>query len=327
MVSSVILDPVSIPEIPKQGLPVTLITGFLGSGKTTLLKRLLTNSSGQKIAAIVNDFGSLNIDQQLLVSVSEDVLELSNGCLCCTANESLIDTIYEILERPECVDYLVIETTGVADPIPLLLTFLGSDLKYLTRLDSLLTLIDSSSFDTNHYQSQAALHQVQYSDQILLTKTDLIDAQQKRTVEAAIFSIKEQARIQECSFGNIPLSLVLDLGLSPQREAQELEALNQLAIQQTAGDEFTAFPFQSRRSFNLQKFENFLNFELPKGICRAKGLLSFQDQPGTYIFQLSGQRFSVDRSPRDHSQGNQLVLIGRQFNSLDLVQRLNNCLA
>lgn len=327
MLSSVVLDITSIPDLPKQGLPVTIITGFLGSGKTTLLQRLLANSAGQKIAAIVNDFGSLNIDQQLLVSVSEDVLELSNGCLCCTANESLVDTVYEILERPERVDYLVIETTGVADPIPLLLTFLGSELKHLTRLDAVLTLIDSSSFDTEHYYSQAALHQLQYSDQILLTKTDLIDVHQQNAVKAAIYSIKEQARIQTCSFGDIPLSLILDLGLSPQREVQELETLNQLVRQQIEGDGFTAFPFQSHQPFDLNRFENFLNFELPKGICRAKGLLSFQNQPGTYVFQLSGQRFSVDRSPSHHVQGNQLVLIGRHFNVLDLIQRLNNCLA
>ncbi|WP_208677926.1 CobW family GTP-binding protein [Synechococcus elongatus] len=316
-----------IPDFPKQGLPVTLITGFLGSGKTTLLQKLLLNAKGQKIAAIVNDFGSLNIDHQLLVSVDEDVLELGNGCLCCTANESLVETVYEILERPERVDYLVIETTGIADPIPLLLTFLGTELKLLTRLDAILTLVDSSSFDVTHYRSQAALNQIQYADQILLTKTDLIDAKKCKEVEDAIRSIKDRIRIHDCSFGDIPLSLILDLELTPKRESHEIQELKILASQQLFADNFMVFPFQSQRPFNLKKFEYFLNFDLPESICRAKGLLYFQDQPETYIFQLSGQRFSVDRFPSKRLLGNQLVLIGRQFNSLELIQKLNNCLA
>lgn len=109
-----------IPEIPKQGMPVTIITGFLGSGKTTLLNQILQNKQDLKVAVLVNEFGDINIDSQLLISVDQDMVELSNGCICCTINDGLVDAVYRVLEREERIDYLVIETTGVADPLPII---------------------------------------------------------------------------------------------------------------------------------------------------------------------------------------------------------------
>lgn len=108
----------------KRGMPVTIITGFLGSGKTTLLNHILSNNKDLKVAVLVNEFGDINIDSQLLVSMDEDMVELSNGCICCTINDGLVDAVYRVLERDDRVDYMVIETTGVADPLPIILTFL-----------------------------------------------------------------------------------------------------------------------------------------------------------------------------------------------------------
>jgi G3E family GTPase len=117
----------TVPDIRQPGMPVTIITGFLGSGKTTLLNQILQNRQNLKVAVLVNKFGDINIDSQLLVSLDEDMVELSNGCICCTINDGLVDAIYRVLEREDRIDYLVIETTGVADPLPVALTFLGTE--------------------------------------------------------------------------------------------------------------------------------------------------------------------------------------------------------
>ena len=153
-------------DIPKLGMPVTIITGFLGSGKTTLLNQILQNKQDLKVAVLVNEFGDINIDSQLLVAMDEDMVELSNGCICCTINDGLVDAVYRVLEREDRIDYLVIETTGIADPLPIILTFLGTELKDFTRVDSIITVVDSLAFTPDHYESDAALKQITFADVI-----------------------------------------------------------------------------------------------------------------------------------------------------------------
>ena len=153
------ITPTSI-EIPKRGMPVTIITGFLGSGKTTLLNQILSNRQDLKVAVLVNEFGDIDIDSQLLVSIDQDMVELSNGCICCTINDGLVDAVYNVLEKSDRIDYMVIETTGIADPLPIMLTFLGTELRDLTHLDSVITLVDASEFTPAHFDSEAALKQI-----------------------------------------------------------------------------------------------------------------------------------------------------------------------
>ena len=172
--------------IPKRGMPVTIITGFLGSGKTTLLNHILSDNQDWKVAVLVNEFGDINIDSQLLVSMDEDMVELSNGCICCTINDSLVDAVYRVLERTERVDYMVIETTGVADPLPIILTFLGTELRDLTRLDSIITVVDAEAFTPEHFESEAALKQITYADITILNKTDLASPEQLKDLSAYI---------------------------------------------------------------------------------------------------------------------------------------------
>ncbi len=133
-------------SVQKQGLPVTIITGFLGSGKTTLLNHILSNQQGLKTAVLVNEFGEIGIDNELIISSDDSMVELNNGCICCTINEDLIQAVYKVLERPEKIDYLVVETTGLADPLPVALTFLGTELREMTRLDSIVTMVDCANF-------------------------------------------------------------------------------------------------------------------------------------------------------------------------------------
>lgn len=200
-------------DAPKQGLPVTIITGFLGSGKTTLLNHILTNQQGLKTAVLVNEFGEIGIDNELIVATDDNVVELSNGCICCTINDNLAEAVYQILEREDKVDYLVVETTGVADPRPIVFTFLGTELRDLTRLDSIVTVVDCENFSLDLFNSDAAYSQIAFGDTILLNKVDLVDEADVDLLEVRIREIKQGARILRTVKSQVSLPLILSVGL------------------------------------------------------------------------------------------------------------------
>jgi G3E family GTPase len=199
--------------INKRGIPVTIITGFLGSGKTTLLNHILSNQEGVKTAVLVNEFGEIGIDNDLLITTGEDMVELSNGCICCTINNDLVNAVYKVLERPEKVDYLVVETTGLADPLPVALTFLGTDLRDMTRLDSIVTVVDADNFSLDLFNSQAAENQIAYADIILLNKADLVDEADLDLLEVRVRDMRPGARLLRSVKGKVPLPLILSVGL------------------------------------------------------------------------------------------------------------------
>lgn len=308
----------NLPEtlsIPKRGMPVTIITGFLGSGKTTLLNQILSNRQDLKVAVLVNEFGDIDIDSQLLVSIDQDMVQLSNGCICCTINDGLVDAVYNVLEKSDRIDYMVIETTGIADPLPIMLTFLGTELRDLTHIDSVITVVDASEFTSEHFDSEAALKQILYGDIILLNKTDLVAVEQVDELERQIHVMKEKAPLMRCQKGAVPLPLILDVG---NNNLETYADLVQEEIQQTQRDRddpehhdrshdhhahehhhhhsahldndgFVSVSYCSDRPLSLHKFQNFLD-NLPPEVFRAKGLLWFSESSNKHIFQLSGKR-------------------------------------
>lgn len=335
-----------ILDLPKRGMPVTIITGFLGSGKTTLLNHILQNNQDLKVAVFVNEFGDINIDSQLIVASDQDVVELSNGCICCTINEGLLDAVYNVLERGDRIDYLVVETTGVADPLPVALTFLGTDLQYLTRLDSILTVIDAESFTKEHFDSDAAYSQMMYGDVILLNKTDLATPEKVAELEEFIREAKPGARILRTQQAQVPLPLILDIGLanpnlktaqptshehhdhsSHDHHHDHNDHHDHSHSDHLANDGFISISFTSDRPFNLDKFQHFLDQQLPVDVFRAKGILWFEGIPSRYVFQLSGKRYELKIDDRAKPLNNQLVLIGRHLDREQVLADLAQAIA
>jgi len=325
---------------PKQGLPVTIITGFLGSGKTTLLNHILTNQQGLKTAVLVNEFGEIGIDNELIVSTGENMVELNNGCICCTINNDLLDAVYKVLEREDKLDYLVVETTGLADPLPVALTFLGSELRDLTRLDSIITLVDASNYSLDLFNSQAAYSQIAYGDVIILNKTDLVDASTLERLEKKIGEVKEGARILRTTRSQVPLPLILSVGLfesqkyfvndhqdhdHSQCEHDHHHHDHDHHSHHLENDGFTSISFQTAKPLAIRKFQYFLDNQLPTNVFRAKGILWFDESPQRHIFHLCGKRFTLDDDQWKGEPKNQLVLIGQNLDRETILEQLEKC--
>ncbi|MFM7447612.1 MAG: CobW family GTP-binding protein [Leptolyngbyaceae cyanobacterium] len=317
--------------VPKRGTPVTLITGFLGSGKTTLLNHILNNRQDLKVAVIVNEFGDIHIDSQLLVSVDENMVQLGNGCICCTINQSLIDTVCELVNYGDAVDYIVIETTGIADPLPIMLSFISTELRDITYIDSILTVLDAESFTSSHYNSEAARNQLIYGDIILLNKTDLVTRDRINELETYIRSIKQSARVIQTQHGQVPLPLILDVGFNDPgtyltHDLTEHHTRYDHHSHHLENDGFMAVSFESEKPLDLPKFQNFLD-HLPLDLYRAKGILWFQGSQLRYVFQLSGQRRDLRNTHLQPPDRNQLVFIGRSLDTSKIKQQLTDCIA
>jgi G3E family GTPase len=344
-------------------IPATILTGFLGSGKTTLLKRVLTEAHGQKIAVIENEFGDENIDNEILVQDSkEQIIQLNNGCVCCTIREDLRTTLSDLAEKKRKgeldFDRVVIETTGLADPGPVAQTFFMDDeIAESYLLDSILTLVDAKHGDQQLDDRQEARRQVGFADQIFISKTDLVDG---ATVEALIHRIKHmnpRAPQTKVNFGEVALADVFDLrGFNLNAKLDiDPEFLNADAHDHhdhdhhdhhdhaegehcdhphhhAHDDDVKSFVFRSDKAFNPAKLEDFLGAIVqvygPK-MLRYKGVLNMKGSERKVIFQGVHQLMGSDLGPKwapGEKKGSKMVFIGLDLPRDIFLQGLQGCL-
>ena len=196
-----------------RNIPVTILTGFLGSGKTTLLNRILREEHGKRIAVVENEFGEVGIDQALVINADEEIFEMSNGCICCTVRGDLIRVLGNLMKRRDKFDYVLVETTGLADPGPVAQTFFMDDeIRAEYALDGIVTLVDAAHIEQQLGRSDESTEQIAFADVLLLNKTDLVDDEALDTLEARLRDMNRMARVVRSEMAEVPVDTVLNLG-------------------------------------------------------------------------------------------------------------------
>ncbi len=301
-------------------IPVTVLTGYLGAGKTTLLNRILSEDHGKKYAVIVNEFGEIGIDNDLVVGADEEVFEMNNGCICCTVRGDLIRIIDGLMKRKGKFDAIIVETTGLADPAPVAQTFfMDQDVGERARLDAVVTVADAKWLRDRLKDAPEAKNQIAFADVIVLNKTDLVGPEELAEVERTIRTLNPGATLHRTTRCALPIADVMD------RNAFDLDRILEIApdfLEDTHhhhAEDVRSMSFEIRGDVDPEKFMPWvqdLTQRLGGDLLRCKGILAFKNEPRRFVFQgvhmlLDGD---LQRDWRaDEARVSRAVFIGRNL--------------
>ncbi len=320
-------------------VPVTILTGFLGSGKTTLLNRILKEDHGHRIAVIENEFGEEGVDNELLLQSSdEQIVEMNNGCICCTVRGDLVRILGELRARRDAgeiaFDRVIIETTGMADPGPVAQTFfIDDEIAEYFLLDAVITIVDAKHGQRQLDECREAAEQAAFADRILLSKPDLVSDEEKAALRNRLLRINPRAPIREARFGDTPIGEILDIRGFNLNAILEIDPEFLASDEHEHSDAVQSFVFRSNRPFDPARLEDFLSGLIQvygQDMLRYKGVLFMKGSDRQTVFQGVHMMMGADVGRRwkpGERPSSKMVFIGRNLPKETFVKGLEQCLA